>query len=78
MMRHVAVEYRHVVEIVRHLRLEGARIEAGVELERIVGVDDHGVIDVLDLAQPIKREGAVIGEIPPGLVDHRALRSYAR
>ena len=50
MMRDNAVAHWHVVEIVRHLRLESAGVESSVELERVVGVDNHGVIDVIDLA----------------------------
>ena len=33
MMHDAAVAHRHVVEIVRQLRLEGARIEAGVDTQ---------------------------------------------
>jgi hypothetical protein len=71
-MRHAAMEYLHVIEIVLHLRLEGPRIEAGVQDHDIIRVDDQGIVDVLDLAQSLQCKGSVIAEIPPRLVDHRA------
>jgi len=65
-----AVDDLHVVEIILHLRLESLGIEAGIEDDNIVSVDDQGTVDMLDLTQLFQCETAVVGEIAPLFIDH--------
>src|SRR5262249_49491870 len=53
-MRYGAMANLNVVEIMRQRRFERLRIEAGVQNQQVVGIDDHRVVDVLDFAQPLQ------------------------
>ena len=67
-----AVADLHVVEIVMHLALERGRIEALLEHESVVGIDDERVVDRLNFAQRLHHVRAIVGEVAPGLLDYRA------
>ena len=64
-----ALVHQHIVMVVAHLRLEGVQVEAGLDHQDIVGVEDQGIVDVRDLAQALQCKAAVVGKVTPGLVD---------